>query len=176
MDPKKVDQAVGAIYKVWLAVLAVLAVQFARVATMSATISEFLQNPIDRYIVPALEPAAPKEYRKWVPISLKWMAKLFAMSLAWYIQTIISALGSAMRGGLILARSLMKLAHQNGWKFVPEDDKQTHIDEYASYAFAFLGFYFQFQMGFDIPFPFNFILFPFELTENFIKYKIADSS
>merc|ERR1712150_255811 len=106
-------------YKVWLCVLAVLAVQFARVVT------------------------------------------LFAMSLAWYIQTIISAVGSAMRGGLMMSRSLMKLAYKNGWKFVPQDDKDTNIDEFASYTFAAVGFWFQFQLNFAVPFPFNILLFPF---------------
>lgn len=176
MNPEKVNHAIGAMYKVWLSVLAVLAVQFARVATMSATITEFVQKPLDRYVIPVLEPAAPKEYRKWVPVTISWMVKLSAMSLAWYIQTVISAVGSAMRGGLMISRSLMKLAYNNGWKFVPQDDTETNIDEYASYVLAAFGFWFQFQLNFAVPFPFNVLLFPFELAENMIKYKVADSS
>lgn len=176
MDPNKVNKAIGALYKVWLSVLAVLAVQFARVATMSATITEFLQRPLDRYVIPVIEPAAPKEYRKWVPVTISWMVKLFAMSLAWYIQTIISAVGSAMRGGLMMSRSLMKLAYKNGWKFVPQDDKDTNIDEYVSYGLAAVGFWFQFQLDFAVPFPFNILLFPFEIAEGWIKYEVANSN
>lgn len=47
MDPEKIDKAVGSIYKVWLSVAAVLAVEFARTISMALAIAEFLQNPCE---------------------------------------------------------------------------------------------------------------------------------
>ena len=152
-----------------------LAVHFARVVTMSVTISDFVMQPLNRYVTPTIKASVPKEYSKWVPVLLGWCVKAIAMSFAWYIQTVISALSSAMRGGLLIARSLMKLANQKGWKFVPENDEETYIDEYVAYVMAALGFYFQFSMGFEVPFPFNILLFPFELAEIFIKWEVASS-
>lgn len=175
MNPEKVSVAISALYKVWLSVLAVLVVQFARVVTMSLTISEFVNKPINKYVVPALLPAFPKEYSKWVPVTLNWIVKAIAMSIAWYIQTVISALSSAMRGGLIVSRAIMKLAVKNGWEFVPKNHQDTNIDEYLAYGMCAFGFYFQFSMNFEVPFPFNILLMPFELAEMFIKYQVASS-
>ena len=45
MNPEKVDKAVGAIYKVWLAVAAVLSIQFARTIAMALAIADFLKKP-----------------------------------------------------------------------------------------------------------------------------------
>lgn len=45
MNPEKIDKAVSSIYKVWLSVAAVLAVQFARTISMALAIAEFLQKP-----------------------------------------------------------------------------------------------------------------------------------
>lgn len=175
MNPQKVSDAISAVYKVWLSVLAVLVVQFARVVTMSMTISEFVNKPINKYVVPVIKPAFPKEYHKWVPVTLNWIVKAIAMSIAWYIQTVISALSSAMRGGLIVSRALMKLAVKKGWEFVPKNHEETNLDEYIAYGMCALGFYFQFSMNFEVPFPFNILLMPFELAEMFIKYQVANS-
>eukprot|EP00560_Eucampia_antarctica_P001570 CAMPEP_0197831668 /NCGR_PEP_ID=MMETSP1437-20131217/11465_1 /TAXON_ID=49252 ORGANISM="Eucampia antarctica, Strain CCMP1452" /NCGR_SAMPLE_ID=MMETSP1437 /ASSEMBLY_ACC=CAM_ASM_001096 /LENGTH=315 /DNA_ID=CAMNT_0043434687 /DNA_START=114 /DNA_END=1061 /DNA_ORIENTATION=+ len=175
MNPEKVNEAISALYKVWLSVLAVLVVQFARVVTMSLTISEFVSKPLNKYVTPAILPAFPKEYHRWVPVVLNWIVKAFAMSIAWYIQTVVSALSSAMRGGLLVSRSLLKLANKNGWKFIPANHEETNIDEFLAYGMAALGFLFQFSMNFAVPFPFNILLFPFELAEMFLKYQVASS-
>lgn len=45
MNPEKIDKAIASIYKVWLSVAAVLAVEFARTISMALAIAEFLQKP-----------------------------------------------------------------------------------------------------------------------------------
>lgn len=72
MNPKKVDNAIGAIYTVWLAVAAVLAIQFARTIAMALAISDFLKKPMNRFVAPTVKLATPKEYQKWVPVVLGW--------------------------------------------------------------------------------------------------------
>jgi hypothetical protein len=56
---------------------------------------------------------------------------------------------------------------------MPADDKDTMVDEFSSYALAFLGFTFQWEMGFDITFPFSLLLFPVELAEQFIRWSVT---
>ena len=46
MNPEKVDSAVASIYKVWLAVAAVLKIQFARTINMALAIAEFINKPV----------------------------------------------------------------------------------------------------------------------------------
>lgn len=68
----QVDHALSAMYKVWLSVMAVLAVQFAKTVALSVSISEFLQKPVDRFLSPVIQIVVPDEYDKWVPILLNW--------------------------------------------------------------------------------------------------------
>ena len=67
----QIDKAIYAIYRVWLAVAAVLTLQFARTINMALSIAEFLNRPCDRFITPALQVAIPDDYDKWVPVVLR---------------------------------------------------------------------------------------------------------
>lgn len=58
-------------YRVWLAVAAVLTLQFARTINMALSIAEFLNRPCDRFISPTLQIAIPDEYDKWVPVVMR---------------------------------------------------------------------------------------------------------
>ena len=52
MNPDKVNAAIASIYKVWMAVLAVLKIKFARTISLALTIANFFQRLIDRFIRP----------------------------------------------------------------------------------------------------------------------------
>jgi len=172
MDPKKVDHALSAMYKVWLSVMAVLAVEFAKTVALSVSISEFLQKPVDRFLSPVIQIIVPDEYDKWVPILLNWAAKATAMSIAWYIQAIIYAATSAMTGSVIATRALLRILKKKEI-YAPGDLDDTFVDEILGYGVAFLGFYFQFKMNFSVPFPFNVLLFPLEIAENYIRWMVT---
>ena len=101
------------------------------------------------------------------------------MTIAWSIQTVISALTSALQGGLITARAILRIANKRGsdlFGFIPKDDKDTHIDEVIGFSLAILGFYFQFSIGFDIQFPFNIPLMPFEVSEFWLKWYLTSEN
>ncbi len=72
MDPHKVDNAISSIYHVWLAVAAVLTIEFARAISLALSIADFLKQPINRYVAPVIKKVVPDEYDKWVPIILGW--------------------------------------------------------------------------------------------------------
>ena len=63
MDPEKVNKAIAAIYKVWMSVLAVLTIQFARVIALALTIADFAKSLTDRLILPIVKMATPKDYQ-----------------------------------------------------------------------------------------------------------------
>lgn len=71
-NPKKVDKAMSALYTVWLSVMAVLSIQFARTIQMANSIAEFMQQPVARFIEPVIKAATPDQYDKWVPVILGW--------------------------------------------------------------------------------------------------------
>ena len=72
MDPEKVDKALSSIYQVWLAVAAVLTIEFARAISLALSIAEFIKQPTNRYIAPIIKKVVPDDYDKWVPIILGW--------------------------------------------------------------------------------------------------------
>ena len=72
MNPEKINSALRNIYTVWLAVISVLVVQFARTIQMANSIADFLSRPVDRFIAPIVKAAIPNEYRQWTPVILSW--------------------------------------------------------------------------------------------------------
>jgi len=176
MNPAKVDKALGVMYKVWLSVVAVLTVKFARTIALAISISEYIKTPLNRYIAPIVQKATPDEYDKWIPILFGWFVKGIAISIAWYIQAVISAVTSSLIGALMVSRAILTIIRTKQAalkKVIPEDLADTQLDEWISYGLAALGVYVQFKMNFDVPFPLNIPLFPFEFAEYYIRWSVT---
>lgn len=105
----------------------------------------------------------------FVTVILDWWCKSIGISIAWKLQTIISAFTSALAGGLIMSRALLFIRFKG-----QKNHDDTSMDEIASYIFGGLGFYFQFTHSFDAPFPLNIILWPVELAEYYIRWSITN--
>ena len=98
------------------------------------------------------------------------------MSIAWYIQSVISGVTSALKGGLMMARAFYQfLTYRkiNLLGLTPPDSTQSVVDEGLSYLFAGLGFYVQFRSGFSLPKPLNLLLWPLEVGEYYIRWTIT---
>ncbi|KAL7556987.1 hypothetical protein ACA910_018271 [Epithemia clementina (nom. ined.)] len=176
MNPDKIDKALAALYKVWMGVVAVLAVKFAKTVSMALAIADFLHKPCDRFITPVLQRLIPDEYDKWVPITLSWITKSIAMSLAWYIQSVISATASSLKGGLMMSQAVFQFMVVRKISFfglIPDDHDKSSVDEVMSYVFAGCGFYTQFRLNFSLPSPLNLILFPVSMAEQYIRYAVT---
>ena len=107
------------------------------------------------------------------------ICKTFGMTLAWTATSIQVAFASSMQGGLMLARSgheaLRKRKIYLGG-LIKENHEDTNLDEYASCAFAALGFLFQMYFRLNPPFPLNIILSPFKLAEWSLRYGMMKAS
>eukprot|EP00536_Pseudo-nitzschia_multiseries_P010310 jgi/Psemu1/307178/fgenesh1_kg.309_\ len=179
MNPEKVDNALRNIYTVWLAVISVLVVQFARTIQMANSVADFLTRPADKYIKPVVKAALPLEYQQWVPIIMLWTCKTVGMSLAWTLVSIRVAFVSSMQGGLMLARSgyvALRARNITLSGLIDEKHGNTNLDEYAAYGFAALGFCFQLYFRLNPPFPMNIVLFPFRLCEWTLRYGVMKAS
>mmetsp|Transcript_21089 Transcript_21089/g.45992 ORF Transcript_21089/g.45992 Transcript_21089/m.45992 type:complete len:336 (+) Transcript_21089:183-1190(+) len=173
MNPEKVNRALRNIYSVWLAVISVLVVQFARTIQMANTVAEFLEKPADKYLQPVVKATIPPEYQQWVPIIISWTSKTVGMYLAWTLTSIQAAFVSSMQGGLMLARSGNKALRSHKITLgglIQEDQVNANLDEYAAYGFAAIGFCFQMYFRLNPPFPLNIILSPFSLGEWALRY------
>lgn len=111
-------------------------------------------------------------------ISFHRATKSIAMSIAWSFNSVISAVSSSMVGSLFITRALIKIANDREMTFnglIPKDDKNTQIDELASYVFAFMGVWFQFKIQFSLPVIMRLFLWPIEIAEWFIQWSVTGS-
>ena len=109
VDPAKINTAAGALYTTWLGISSVLQREYARVISLSLTLSEGIETAANIFLLPALNLVTPKDYRRWVPVLLGWSAKAAAMRVAWRIERVLTAATSAIAGGMMVARSLTKI-------------------------------------------------------------------
>lgn len=170
IDPDSCSGALTGLYTGWIGVLAVLKIQFAKTVTLGNAIGDRMFS-LTMKLAPALDAAVPEEYKKWVPAVIKWVCKAIAITLAWWIQRVISAFHSSIRGGLMFSRGIVNFLHQKG--HISFSDEDSEIDEYAGWAVAAVGFLFQLWMRFGAPFPFNILLLPVSFVEAFIVYSVG---
>jgi len=157
--------------------MAVLANKFARTVALAASINVFLTKPLQKYGVPAVQKAVPDKYDKWIPTLGKWLTKSIAISVAYYIQAVMSAFASSLTGSLMMTTALLKILTKNGFQMkgvITENPDETYFDEVVGYVLAFFGFTFQFRHGFDVPFPLNYLFFPLEIAETYLRWSITN--
>eukprot|EP00638_Chattonella_subsalsa_P010007 CAMPEP_0117745950 /NCGR_PEP_ID=MMETSP0947-20121206/7667_1 /TAXON_ID=44440 /ORGANISM="Chattonella subsalsa, Strain CCMP2191" /LENGTH=330 /DNA_ID=CAMNT_0005563203 /DNA_START=83 /DNA_END=1072 /DNA_ORIENTATION=- len=167
-DPNQVNIAISGIWTSTLAVLATLKIQFAQVIALGVSIGSMLRGPAKSFVGPALQRVMPQDYHKWIPSVLDWTCKAIAVSIAWFIQRVISAVQSGIRGGLMFSRNLMKYANKRG--IISFTDEDSQIDEIVGWTLAAVGIWFQLSHFFALPFPWNIILIPLRVLEYILMW------
>jgi hypothetical protein len=133
-----------------------------------------------------LEPPArmciDEAYHKWVPVIIGWACKGLAMNIAWRIQRLLTASASAITGGLLFSRAILRMLwkkrHSSDEAYM-FDREETPLDEIIGFLVAALGFYTQFQsqyksgFSFQVPFPLNLVTWPFDWAEKWIQWQIT---
>eukprot|EP00798_Chlamydomonas_sp_ICE-L_P023163 gene23163-30371_t len=124
-------------------------------------------------IKPALVVVTPKEYQKWLDMTIRYFCRSFAVSVVWWLQRIMSAFHSAIRGAQMLVLGVVNTLKANG-KSVPMDFDASHkLFPVLVTAIGVMGFFFQIKTGFELIFPFNFFAIPFRVLEWFLRYYIT---
>jgi len=178
-DPAQVDAALTGLYTSWLAVAAVLKVRFARTISLAMSIASTIRAPTNQYILPALKLAVPPAYHAWLPVLIGWACKSFAISIAWFIQRILSAAASSVRGGTLAIRALTNLAYNKGLAAklggaLPANVEDTQqLQRILGWALAALGFYVQYKFGFQVPFPLNILTWPLQVGESALQWAVT---
>jgi len=163
VDPVRIGDALGGLQSGLLAVVATLKMQFCKAITLGTALGEIVLKPVLKYVLPVLEGVLPDEYRKWAKPSLAYSVKCAAVSFAWFVQRIISAFHSAMRGGHLFSQNILEYLDHMGYYKV--DVKATQLDEVLGYAFGGLGLVYQLSSGFGMPWPLRLLMWPFSFLE-----------
>jgi len=173
-EPEKVNKAIMGITSSCMSVVAVLRVEFAKTITLAVSIGNTMQNAAETFALPFLQKVVPAQYQHWLPTAINYVCKSIAIAIAWYIQKVISAFHSGVKGGLLFSRSMMNYGNKKGYINIKHED--TNMDEIAGWALAAIGVYFQVSYGFALPFPFNILFFPITVAEWAIIWIVSDAS
>lgn len=173
VDPQKLNLAIAGIYTGWIGVVATLQIQFAKTVTLGEVIGTHLYD-IAKRVEPSVTQMLPEEYAKWVPVVVRWACKAIAISLAWWVQRVISAFHSAIRGGHMFSEHLIEYVRDKD--IVDIEAKLGPMgDTIITWAFVLLGLMFQFTFSFGVPFPLNLITWPLHIVEWFIVWSVSAS-
>jgi len=182
-DPDRLIDAVGGLWAAYLAVLATLRLEFARVTALALGIAEMVKFPIVRVAGPPLSSLLGPERKHWVMTIITVVLNVLVISFAWFLQKIISAFNSALRGGKMFGEALLGFLDEKGLLAkVPfmkaKDDgtfdvNDTYLDEIIGYLVAAVGFYSQIYSGFSLPFPINLVLLPLTIVEYILEWEIV---
>jgi len=163
-------------------VLATLRLEFARTTAFALGIVEMVRVTAIRALLPMVTAALGEELAHWSKTLIETSLTFFAVIIAWWIQTIVSAFYSGLRGGKMFADGLVALLNEkNLIQHVPLisqpfDPDESYLDEVVGYTVAAIGFGFQLFNGFALPLPFNIIFLPLSIVEFFLKLQISASS
>ena len=183
VDPMKINQAAAALYTTWLGVSAVLEKEYVRVIALSVTMANYLERGAHWILEPPVKLVVPKDYHRWVPVTIGWICKGVAMNIAWRIQRVLTASTSAMVGGLMFARAILRILHKNGVRlfgWIDETGQESPLDDILGFTIASIGFWtqmeaqFQNNFSFEVPFPISLVTWPFDYIERAIQWAITN--
>ena len=191
-EPQRLQSAIGSLWASYIAVLATLKLEFARTTAFALGIVEIIKFPAVRLLSPLLLTAmlaAPPSVRlkeggakAWSISIVESTLTVLAVIFAWYLQMIISAFYSGLRGGRMFSDAFINILHENDlMRFLPciaqpFNPDESVVDEVIGYSLAAFGFGFQILSGFKLPFPLNIIFFPLTIIEWFLRMQISMSA
>ncbi len=170
-DPQKLMDMLSVLCTSVISVIAVLKIEFAKTIALGTTIGESLRKPAAYFIVPVASTAIPKDYHQWIAPAINLLCKCVAVSIAWFIQIIISSVQTAIRGGLLFSRRTLHFLNDKG--YIQFNDEDSYLDEIIGWTVALFGVYYQLTSLFSVPFPFNVLLLPLTIVENYLSWIIA---
>lgn len=182
VDPIKINQAAAALYTTWLGVSAVLEKEYARVISLSLTLAGYFERVAHFILEPPAKMCVSQDYHKWVPVVIGWGCKAVAMNIAWRIQRVLTASTSAMAGGLMFSRAILRMLSKRGIRLlglIRDDSVESPLEDIIGFTVAAIGFYTQIEtqhkngFTFEVPFPISLVTWPFDIAERWIQWEIT---
>ena len=112
-EPGKLTEAIARLWACYLAILATMRMQFAQTTAIALGVVETFEYPLARLLAPGMAKLLGAGLAHWSETLLLSAVRLLAIVLAWYLQMILSAFYSALRGGQLFAEGLCDLIIAN---------------------------------------------------------------
>jgi hypothetical protein len=111
-EPGKLKKAFGGLWTAYVGVVATLRFEFARTTAIALGLVEMASVPATAIFAPFLIGVLGEKLRHWVQTMIDTVLTIIAVAFAWYMQMIISAFYSGIRGGKLFAVALMDFLSQ----------------------------------------------------------------
>lgn len=167
----------GGIWTTAIAVIATLRSSFAKDIALGVSIGEIVSKQIGKYIKPYLVKQFDDDMKKWADFLIDSICRFFGISLALILVRVVSAFHSAVKGGQMIAKFILKFLQnsQNN----PSGSQDINIEGTTlfmavQYGLALIGFYWQLSSGFTLnSIILRLILLPFSICEMILTYLAA---
>lgn len=177
--PERLMKASEYLFTAWVAVIATLKSQFAKTVAIALGIADQLTLPAVEVLGPTLAMLLGKDLQHWTAPIITTTIKVIAVVISSYIQAVISAFYSGLRGGRLFGEAFMYGVMPYVGPYLPEcmgvknfNPEESYIDEIVGFPFAAAGFYYQLTNGFALDFPYSIIMFPCTMVEWIIRWHI----
>jgi len=168
-DPMQISECLSGIYQGWVAVAAVLRLEFARYVALGVAIGEVISSPALKLLHPVLVKLVPADYEKWVEFSISYSCKCIGVWVALFLARIITAFHSALRGAHLFAKSLAIYASRYGFPHL----MQPFVDDALAGVIAVFGVWWQLKSFFTLPYLLKLPLLPAIIGEDFLSMWLA---
>ncbi len=86
----------------------VLRIKFAKTINLAVACSQFVEYYATKALLPLLTPFVASEFVHWLPTWIASFTRALFVYFAWKLQEVVSAAQSAMRGGLMCSRGVLR--------------------------------------------------------------------
>lgn len=173
-DPDRFANALLGIYTAFMGVIAVLKLKFAQIITLGLRLGDIFFEAVNPKVTPALKAQAAEEYHGWISLGVEYVVKSVAITVAFVVQRILTAMYSAMRGAEIAVGTALQLAAQKGVLNKAATEKGSLPSNFAVGLLVVVGIYFQLAtLAGGLSFPLNILLLPLTLAESTLAYLVS---
>lgn len=166
VEPVRLSSFIGGFNAGILAAIATVKLPFAKAVTLGSALGDIAAIPSRIFLIPALATIIPSEYAKWAEPIMNYAVKIVCITMAWMTHRGLSCIFSAIRGGTMCSRNLLRYLSAMGYVEINPDE--TVLDELVGAILSLIGIWSQFSFGYDTPFPLNVLLSPFLILEFFL--------
>jgi len=168
VDPEVVRKALSALWISFLSASAAVKLKFATIIALGASLGEFLDKPVQKYLLPRLKQILDLKYHKWLPSALSYLSRVIGVALAFRLNSVLATVATSIRGGELLLQSINSLCVKRNMQFLTKGP----ADEMLALSVVACGVYAQ-LVGPKSSLLVRVALFPLTLSESLLTMWVA---
>merc|ERR1719182_758147 len=116
----------------------VIKFKFAKSLALANSIANAAAEPVAVFLVNKANGRLPEEYHKWVELFISLIMKGIVIGIATASANVLNSVQSAIRGGTMFGRAVVKEAHRRGLL----QGTNTNLHHLIGWSVALVGIYF----------------------------------